>query len=162
MHSTKIRNIIAGGEGLKVEFKRNFNNDTIVTINAFANKKIAAIFKEAGIIEKYGSGIQRVIQAFKNYNLSVPEFENFKHGFRVIIKTPQKTPPKAPPKKSLGDKIIDLLKKNNKLSQQDIANNLNLSIYTVKEYITKLRKEGKLIHIGSKRSGYWNVIDENE
>ena len=39
MHSTKIKNIIAGGEGLKVEFKRNFNNDTIVTINAFANTK---------------------------------------------------------------------------------------------------------------------------
>jgi ATP-dependent DNA helicase RecG len=29
------------------------------------NKQIASVFKEAGIIEKYGSGIRRVLEAFK-------------------------------------------------------------------------------------------------
>lgn len=49
------------------------------------NKKIANIFKEAGIIEKYGSGIQRVIKTFSDYKLDQPLFENIQNGFRVTI-----------------------------------------------------------------------------
>ena len=49
------------------------------------NKKIATIFKEAGIIEKYGSGIQRVIKTFSDYKLDQPLFENIQNGFRVTI-----------------------------------------------------------------------------
>jgi len=38
------------------------------------NKKIADFFKDLGLIEKYGSGIQRIIGYFKNENRSLPEF----------------------------------------------------------------------------------------
>ncbi len=36
-------------------------------ISSVRNKQIALIFKEAGLIEKYGSGIKRVLQAFDEY-----------------------------------------------------------------------------------------------
>ncbi len=36
------------------------------------NKQIATVFKEAGIIEKYESGIKRVLEAFSEYDLSIP------------------------------------------------------------------------------------------
>lgn len=49
------------------------------------NKNIAAIFKEAGLIEKYGSGIQRILLSFKQYGLNAPVFQDFQHGFRVVI-----------------------------------------------------------------------------
>ena len=44
------------------------------------NKKLAAMFKEAGVIEKYGSGIKRIQQQFIAHNLQPPVFENFQHG----------------------------------------------------------------------------------
>jgi ATP-dependent DNA helicase RecG len=49
------------------------------------NKKLAAMFKEAGFIEKYGSGIKRIQQQFIAYGLQPPLFENFQHGFRVLV-----------------------------------------------------------------------------
>lgn len=63
------------------------------------NKQIAGIFKEAGKIEKYGSGIKRIIDAFVAHGLPIPEFEEFQHGFRVTIykgATPQATPQDTP------------------------------------------------------------------
>jgi|SRR5690606_4995725 len=43
------------------------------------NKKIAAMFKEAHLIEKYGSGIKR-IRGGSGYGLKQPLFENFSMG----------------------------------------------------------------------------------
>ncbi|ANH80723.1 hypothetical protein A8C56_06800 [Niabella ginsenosidivorans] len=48
------------------------------------NKKIAATFKEAQLMEKYGSGIKKIKDGFVSYGLKTPVFENFQHGFRVI------------------------------------------------------------------------------
>ncbi|MGL5111619.1 MAG: ATP-binding protein, partial [Flavobacterium sp.] len=51
------------------------------------NKKVADLFREAGIIEKYGSGIKRITQAFLNYGLSAPVFESLPNGFQVTVYT---------------------------------------------------------------------------
>ena len=47
------------------------------------NRKLAAIFKESGVVEKYGSGIKRIQNRFRQYGLDIPVFENFQHGFKV-------------------------------------------------------------------------------
>jgi predicted HTH transcriptional regulator len=39
-------------------------------VSAIRNKQIATLFKEAGIIEKYGSGIKRVLVGGQISNLS--------------------------------------------------------------------------------------------
>jgi len=49
------------------------------------NKQIAAIFKEAGIIEKYGSGIKRVRQAMADIGSSEPIFEILGDNFKVTL-----------------------------------------------------------------------------
>ena len=49
------------------------------------NRKVADVFREAGIIEKYGSGIQRITNAFISYGLQEPVFQEFQNGFRVTI-----------------------------------------------------------------------------
>jgi ATP-dependent DNA helicase RecG len=48
------------------------------------NKQIAEMFKEAGMIEKYGSGVNRVCRSFIDYGLPVPEYTKLPDG--VIIK----------------------------------------------------------------------------
>ena len=54
-------------------------------ISVIRNKKIADMFKEAGLIEKYGTGIRRILTGFKNYGLPAPTFEEFSGGFRVTV-----------------------------------------------------------------------------
>ena len=61
-----IKTLISNGESQTLEFKTSF-------------------FKEAGIIERYGSGIQRIKDECKSYGVKEPIFEEFVHGFRVVI-----------------------------------------------------------------------------
>ncbi len=49
------------------------------------NKQIATIFKELELIEKYGSGVRRVIDTFVAYGLSEPEFEATQGGMAVTV-----------------------------------------------------------------------------
>src|SRR5690606_36386391 len=49
------------------------------------NKAIAEFFKNLGWIEKYGSGIGRIINYFKEANLPLPIFENHSSGFLVTV-----------------------------------------------------------------------------
>jgi hypothetical protein len=46
---------------------------------------LAQIFKELGIIEKYGAGVKRVIEDFKAYGLVEPTFEEKFGGFYVVV-----------------------------------------------------------------------------
>lgn len=55
------------------------------------NKQVASAFKEAGIIEKYGSGIQRIFQSFKQYGLKLPLLQELQHGFRVVVYNEKET-----------------------------------------------------------------------
>ncbi len=80
-------------EGLTIE--KLLAGDYISTIR---NKKIAEIFKEAGIIEKYGSGIGRIHEGFQNHGLPEPRFEEIGNGFRVTAFNESYQPP--PPKKT--------------------------------------------------------------
>ena len=49
------------------------------------NRAIANMFKECGLIERYGSGIKRIKNACVQHGISEPEFEEFQHGFSVTI-----------------------------------------------------------------------------
>ncbi|GHT49345.1 hypothetical protein AGMMS49982_02640 [Bacteroidia bacterium] len=52
------------------------------------NKLIADFFKHLGLIEKYGSGIGRIINYFEAENLPAPEFKNISGGFQVTVFAP--------------------------------------------------------------------------
>jgi ATP-dependent DNA helicase RecG len=60
------------------------------------NRQIADAFKTAGLIEKYGSGIRRILQAFREASAPQPRFREIGEGFLVTVYpvTPQKTPQK--------------------------------------------------------------------
>jgi ATP-dependent DNA helicase RecG len=49
------------------------------------NKQVATIFKELELIEKYGSGVRRVIDSFVAYGLPEPEFEATQGGLAVTV-----------------------------------------------------------------------------
>ena len=49
------------------------------------NKQVASIFKELELIEKYGSGVRRVIDIFVAYGLPEPVFEMTQGGMAVTV-----------------------------------------------------------------------------
>jgi ATP-dependent DNA helicase RecG len=52
--------------------------------------------KEAGVIEKYGSGIARIRTAMLKAGCPEPRFEGIVEGFRVTLMSPPSYPPSYP------------------------------------------------------------------
>ncbi|MBW2364251.1 MAG: putative DNA binding domain-containing protein, partial [Deltaproteobacteria bacterium] len=100
-------------EGLTVD--RLLSGDYTSTIR---NKQIASVLKDAGIIERYDSGIKRILERFSMYGLVQPVFEELQGGFRVtILKTTQKTTQKI----STKEHILQLLKESPRLTRAELA-----------------------------------------
>ena len=126
--------------------------------SSIRNKQIAFVFKEAGIIEKYGSGIKRALEAFQEYGLAQPIFEEIQNGFKVAVsKTTQKTTQKT----KTRDKILEILHTSPNMTREELADVLGKSPNTIKGHIARLKTDGRLERIGSDRDGYWRVLNEN-
>jgi predicted HTH transcriptional regulator len=52
-------------------------------ISVIRSRLITHMFREGGLIEKYGTGIRRILKAFRDYGLPEPKFEEIAGGFRV-------------------------------------------------------------------------------
>ena len=161
-------------EGLTIE--KLLSGDYISTIR---NKKIAEVFKEANIIEKYGSGIRRILEGFEKHGLPVPKFEEISNGFRVTaFKEPIKKGrikdkiPKHKKKDTIKDTIKDTknsrekeeiilkkIKENPPVTAEELAKILNINLRNTKKYLAKLKETEKIKRLGSRKNGIWQVVE---
>jgi len=114
---------------------------------------IARAFKETGIIERYGSGIARIKNECREDGVIEPIFEEFVHGFRVIL---------FKEKVNEGIKrLFNYIKKNPNRRISQISKDLEIPSKTLERWVKQLREENRIEYKGSKRTGgYWEVIDE--
>lgn len=133
------------------------------------NKLISFIFREAGLIERYGTGIRRIINSCANHGLPFPLFEEFLNGFRVtLFKTGERVGERVGEKvgERVGEtialsknqrRIIELILKNNRISARNLAIEIGISQRKIESNIRMLRKYGILIRTGPARGGYWII-----
>jgi len=144
------------------------------------NYLLFSMMQRMGLVEKAGTGFLRIRQAMDEYELDYPTIEADENWFSIIFKrpdlqagtyegrnglTPQKTPLKTPqktPLKILTDlekNILNEIVKNPSVSRNEIAKSLDISSYTVKEYLEKLKRKKIIERVGSARGGYWEVLE---
>ncbi len=123
------------------------------------NKLIASMFKECGLIEKYGSGISRIKKLCKAHGISDPKFEELQKGFKVTLykETTQETTQETIKKISTKEKILNLIGKNNKITRTALAEKIGVSENAIKQHLANLKNEGRLKRIGSTKAGYWEI-----
>jgi predicted HTH transcriptional regulator len=122
-------------------------DDIKIGISKLRNRTIGRIFKELGLIEQWGSGIQRMIEVCEEMGLPSPEFLEFGGQFRVTISLLAKQDMTID---DTNQYIVDLLRKNTKgLSVKDIAANIGLSTRTIRSRLTKLGDMGIVSAIGT-------------
>ncbi|WP_379021396.1 ATP-binding protein [Parapedobacter deserti] len=135
------------------------------------NRKVAATFKEAQLIEtvrewrtassplktskadeNYGSGIRRIREAFELYGLKTPKFENFQHGFRVIVYAETTTNIDKTTRKTVGKtaEIFDFIKSNPQITREQLADETGLSVRGVEYHLKILRETNRINRVGSK------------
>ena len=75
------------------------------------------MFKECGLIEKYGSGIGRIKKFCKEHNIIEPKFEEIQKGFQVTLykEIIQETTPIT-----TKDRLEALIKENPKITRKKI------------------------------------------
>ena len=118
------------------------------------NKLIALMFKECGLIEKYGSGVSRVKKLCKEYGILEPKFVEMQKGFKVIIYKEKLSEGVSEGVKSLYELIIK--KPNNRSTF--FAKELNTSVKNVERWLKQLKDEGKIEFKGSPKTGGYFAI----
>ncbi|MCD7931510.1 MAG: Fic family protein [Tannerellaceae bacterium] len=61
---------------------------------------------------------------------------------------------------SMSDKIVAEMRTNPKVTRNELAALLGLTPDGIKYHLQKLTKEGMIIHQGSTRSGYWEILKD--
>ena len=148
------------------------------------NRAIASVFAYVNIIEKWGSGIPRIMNEIREYGLQEPEFIIFENDFRVSVyrknyNTTQSTQGSTQnrinttqdisKKEKLDVKnltetdktIINTIINNPEMSQKQIADNLNWTVNKVKYYMKKFKQKNILKYEGTSQNGKWEIQEEN-
>jgi ATP-dependent DNA helicase RecG len=122
------------------------------------NKLIADVCKSMGLIEKYGSGIRRIVGYFNSENLPMPKFCNISDGFMVTVFSGNSNNVTD----NVTDRtvlIIEIIKENNKITTNEIAEKLKVTKRTILRDIEILKKQGKLKRVGNEKTGYWELVN---
>ena len=151
------------------------------------NKVIAEIFNKMDLIEQWGTGIQRIINRAKEYELPKPEFREIGNTFRVNlyrkvdkkpIKEPIKKPIKEPIKEPIkADKnliitskqrkkfdrenlIIKYVEEHGSISNMEARQILVLAESTTKRFLKEMVKEGLLLEKGERKNRRYILANE--
>lgn len=130
------------------------------------NKVIAEVFSRMGIIEKWGTGLQRIVDLAKQEGLKEPVFENNDSFFRVILyrgkeeaaqTTDQTIQTTDQTVQTTEQKIINAIAEKPTITRKELAEKTGLSESGIKWQLDKLKKEQKILRAGGTFGGHWVV-----
>ena len=115
-------------------------------------------------IERWGSGIKRIHDACKEENVKV-EFKKLKSGFLVIFYRKVEGPKRVLKEVLKGltenqEKIISEVKKNPKITSEELAEIVGISSRKIRDNMKKLKDTGILKRVGGRKEGRWEIIGE--
>ena len=117
-------------------------------MTAVRNPQLVHILDKMNYIENYGTGIDRMIKAYKGTGQQ-PEFKVTPHMFKVTFPNLNyQSEEKVEATLSDADRIILLLKEKGALKIKEIASYLNLSIYKTRKDVRELITEKSIEKIG--------------
>ena len=146
------------------------------------NKGIANIFSQMGLVEAWGSGIKRILNAAEEYGLPKPKFQEFDNMFRVELFRVNPITDQAnqatnqanqdlerldqvEDENVLSEKeieILNLVRMQPSITQKEMANALDWNLASVKYYITKLKEKKYLTRQGSSQKGSWLILTKRD
>ncbi len=120
--------------------------DLLQGVSKLRNRVIGRVFHELGLIEQWGSGIQRMITVCRDAGLAPPVLEEIGARFRVTIHT---TGIGAPNVDKTDQAVLDALAEDNGLSTREIANVIGLTARATRSRLLKLVERGLVRVIGT-------------
>ncbi|MBI5242123.1 MAG: winged helix-turn-helix transcriptional regulator [Elusimicrobia bacterium] len=125
------------------------------------NPRIAEALFRSKDIERWGSGLKRISDECAENGVRV-EFKVLKSGFLVAFhRSPAGTLTHSTVGKTVGkttDKIIALIKENPRITREELARLTGLSVRGIEWNLQRLRTQGRVKRVGSRKLGRWEVV----
>jgi predicted HTH transcriptional regulator len=117
-------------------------------ISKLRNRVIGRIFQELGLIEHWGSGIQRMTGACREQGLDTPSFEEIGTHFRVTLSAVRRRMPETDER---DRSILDALAAHpdSGLATSQVAKQTGVSARTARTRLASLVERGLVSEIGS-------------
>ena len=132
------------------------DRDPLTVPSTRRNPVLADVFNRLGYMERKGSGFGKILSGYefqKNYTENKrPSFRSDRYQFTVIMPNLNYDVPQD----KLDNKILELIRKNNRVTAENIAAEIGVSSKTVKRHIKRM---DYIKYIGSGYSGHWEIIE---
>lgn len=115
-------------------------------VSKLRNRVIGRVFHELGLVEQWGSGVQRMIAACTDAGLPAPRFEEIGTRFRVTIYAQQVSPPTLD---ETDKEILEELAEGKGLSTKELAAVVGLSTRATRTRLARLVEARLLSEIGT-------------
>jgi len=115
-------------------------------VSKLRNRVIGRVFHELGLVEQWGSGVQRMIAACTEVGLPPPRFEEIGARFRVTIYSEQVGPPALD---ATDREILDELDDGKGLSTRELAVAVGLSTRATRTRLARLVEARLLSEVGT-------------
>ena len=150
------------------------------------NKALAHAFLYMNMIEEWGSGIPRLMRQMREYELLEPQFIDMDMEFRVnlyrknddtwvdtpagtteteterneteTVKTETETEKVRASLTDTQKRVLELLADYPDYTQKKFAEEIGVSLTTIKRAVSALQKNGLLSRIGGNKYGKWKVL----
>lgn len=124
------------------------------------NPVLADVFNRLGYMERKGSGFGKIISGYEfqiNYNESKkPSFRSDRYQFTVIMPNLNYDVPQDVPQDELNNQIVNLIRKDSKISTAKMAKALGVSTKTVQRHIKEM---DNVYYVGRGFSGHWEITE---
>lgn len=138
------------------------------------NPIIADVFARMDLMERRGSGLRKIIEAYEaeeNYKKELkPEFKSTESSFTTILKNlnydtqnvtqnvtqseGQNDGQKLKPS-DRREKILEIIKNNHKITAYDLSKQFNVTDRTIKRDLKVLTDKKIIKYVGSAKDGHW-------
>ena len=115
-------------------------------VSKLRNRVIGRVFHALGLVEQWGSGIQRMTTACLESGLAAPAFEEIAMRFRVTFSL---QPERRPARDDVDETILSLLAAGDGLTTSEIARNIGLTPRATRTRLARLAGGGLVREVGT-------------
>lgn len=115
-------------------------------VSRLRNRVIGRVFHELGLIEQWGSGIQRMAAACRAAGLTEPILEEVGSGFRVTLSRIARG---APAMDAIDRTVLDLLRRSGGLSTSGVAKEIGRTTRATRDRLGRMVESGIVVVVGS-------------
>ena len=159
LYTDRIEFISIGGLLSGVTLK-----DVMMGISVCRNVKLANIFYRLELIEAYGTGMRKIMEAYSETGKK-PEIETSDNAFKIILPNlnvhaeMKKADVNKPADDDQEEAVISLAKKQGTFIRKDVQKELGISQTTCGRLLKKMVGNGQIIQEGKSRNTHYRLSE---